>query len=72
MEAENSQAVFMLAQTYDPKMLRSWKTFGIRGDARKAFELYQKAADAGIHDAAAHIEALKTEASGVSSSANIK
>jgi hypothetical protein len=59
MEAGNSWATFMLAQTYDPRMLRSWQTFGMRGDTRKALELYQKAADAGIDDAAANIEALK-------------
>jgi hypothetical protein len=57
-EAGNMQAMFMLAETYDPLVLSTWRTYGTRGDANKARELYAKAYDGGIKAAADRSEAL--------------
>jgi hypothetical protein len=59
MEKGNARAAFMLAETYDPEMLQLWQTFGLRGDSRKALELYGKAAAAGIEAAKARITTLE-------------
>ena len=42
-ESGNAQASFMLAETYDPVILSAWGTYGTRGEAAKARELYAKA-----------------------------
>ena len=42
-ESGNARASFMLAQTYDPAILSAWGTYGTRGEAAKARELYAKA-----------------------------
>jgi hypothetical protein len=47
-ERGSAQATFRLAETYDPLVLSSWGTYGTRGDATKARELYAKAYDGGI------------------------
>jgi len=38
-------ATFLLAQTWDPAMLRTWKVHGLRADPELAKSLYAKAAD---------------------------
>ncbi|MGY3590520.1 hypothetical protein ACVIGB_009897 [Bradyrhizobium sp. USDA 4341] len=51
VETGNAQASFMLAETYDPLVLSTWKTYGTRGDVTKARELYAKALAGGIQQA---------------------
>src|SRR5260370_1066317 len=43
-----ARAAFMLAETYDPRMLQSWRPRGISGDPTKARELHQRAPAAGL------------------------
>lgn len=47
----SADAMFALAQTYDPEMLSSWNVFGIEPDAKIALEWYGRAAQEG-HDGA--------------------
>ena len=47
IEIRPGEALSMLAQTYDPRMLVEWKTIGIRGDRAMADELYARAQAAG-------------------------
>ena len=51
VETGSAQASFMLAETYDPLVLSTWKTYGTRGDVTKARELYAKALAGGIQEA---------------------
>ena len=51
-------ASFTLAKTYDHIILSKWGTYGTRGDAAKARELYAKAHAGGIHEAKDRSEAL--------------
>ena len=55
----SARAAFMLAETYDARVLKSWSARGVLGDSRKARELYEKAQAGGIEDAKARIETLK-------------
>lgn len=55
----SAQAAFMLAETYDPPVLESWRARGVAGDRAKARDLYQRAKAAGIDDAEERIKALK-------------
>lgn len=55
----STQAAFMLAETYDPHVLESWRARGVAGDRAKARDLYQRAKAAGIDDAEERIKALK-------------
>jgi hypothetical protein len=52
------QASFMLAETYDPVILSSWGTYGTRGEATKARELYARAHAGGIQEARKRFDAL--------------
>jgi hypothetical protein len=54
----NAQALFALAETYDPNMLAAWGTIGMQGDVAKARELYTKALAGGLHEADARLKAL--------------
>jgi hypothetical protein len=47
----SAQAAFTLAQTYDPQMLAQWHAIGIKGDAERARQLYQLAAEKGVAEA---------------------
>jgi hypothetical protein len=58
VETGSAQASFMLAETYDPLVLSTWKTYGTRGDATKARELYAKAHAGGIQEAKDRSDAL--------------
>ena len=43
LERGSARAAFMLAETYDPQILRSWRVFGVEGDPEKATALYGRA-----------------------------
>ena len=58
-EAGNAQASFKLAETYDPLILSKWGTYGTRGDATKALDLYAKAQAGGIMEAKERLDALR-------------
>jgi hypothetical protein len=59
VERGSARAAFMLAETYDARVLQSWGARGIPGDLPKARELYTRAQAGGIEDAKGRIEALK-------------
>ncbi len=58
-ETGNAQANFALAETYDPLILAKWGTFGTRGDATKARELYARAAAGGSGEAKQRLDGLR-------------
>ncbi|UGY22009.1 hypothetical protein HU675_0028870 [Bradyrhizobium septentrionale] len=58
VETGSARASFMLAETYDPLVLATWKTYGTRGDLTKARELYAKALAGGIQEAKGRSVAL--------------
>jgi hypothetical protein len=57
-ETGSAEATFRLAETYDPLVLSTWKTYGTRGDVTKALELYAKAHAGGIQEAKDRSNAL--------------
>jgi TPR repeat protein len=57
-ETGNAQATFALAETYDPNVLATWRTYGTRSDGTKARDLYAKAYDGGIEAAKDRSDAL--------------
>jgi hypothetical protein len=59
LERGSARAAFMLAETYDVRVLQSWGARGISGDLPKARELYARAQAGGIEDAKGRIEALQ-------------
>ena len=59
LEGASAEVAFVLAETYDPNMLSAWRTLGIRGDAKKAQELYLRAHNGGIAKARGQAAALK-------------
>jgi len=59
LERGSARAAFMLAETYDARVLRSWHAQGISGDLTKARVLYERAQAGGIEDAKERIETLK-------------
>ena len=61
-EKGSPRAAFMLAETYDWKILRSLPVYGVRGDAQRALEFYQMAAAGGIEKARERAEALQPNA----------
>jgi hypothetical protein len=60
LDKGSARAAFMMAETYDWRMLRSIQAYGVRGDAEKAQKLYELAAVAGIEKAREQLEALKS------------
>jgi TPR repeat protein len=62
LEKGSANAAFMMAQTYDWRILRSLRAYGVRGDAAMAREFYQQAATAGIEEAQERVEALQPNA----------
>ncbi|SDI69470.1 hypothetical protein SAMN05216338_102817 [Bradyrhizobium sp. Rc2d] len=58
-EKDIAQASFMLAETYDPAVLSAWGTYGTRGEAAKARELYARAYRGGIREAKERLDALQ-------------
>ena len=59
IEHGSARAAFMLAETYDARVLQSWGARGISGDPAKARELYQQAQAGGIEAAKERIAILK-------------
>ena len=57
-ETGSAQATFALAETYDPNVLATWRTYGTRGDVTKARDLYARAYDGGIKAAKDRSDAL--------------
>jgi hypothetical protein len=57
-ETGSARAGFLLAETYDPHILSTWRVLGTRADAGKARELYGKAYAGGIAEAKARSDAL--------------
>ena len=62
LEKGSANAAFLMAQTYDWRILRSLRAYGVRGDAAMAREFYQQAATAGIEEAQERVEALQSNA----------
>jgi hypothetical protein len=62
LEKGSARAAFMMAETYDGRILRSLQAYGVRSDAQKAREFYQMAAAAGIEKARERAEALQLDA----------
>jgi septal ring factor EnvC (AmiA/AmiB activator) len=58
-ETGDAQASFSLAETYDPLILPKWGTYGTRGDAARARDLYAKAEAGGIKEAKERVDALR-------------
>ena len=59
LERGSARAAFMLAETYDTRVLETWRVRGISGDSTKARAFYQLAQAGGIEDAKKRIETLK-------------
>jgi hypothetical protein len=57
-ELGSARAGFMLAETYDPRILVAWKVMGTRADPAKARDLYAKAYSSGIGEAKGRLQAL--------------
>ena len=57
-ETGSAQAIFMLAETYDPVILATWGTYGTRSEATKARELYARAHAGGIQEAKTRFDVL--------------
>ena len=58
-EMGSTEALFWLAETYDPLLLSARKTFGTQSDIAKARELYGKALAGGVSEAKLRLEALQ-------------
>jgi hypothetical protein len=58
-ETGSAQALFALAETYDPISLSAWGTLGTQGDVAKAQELYAKALAGGVQEAKERLNALR-------------
>lgn len=58
-EMGSAEALFWLAETYDPLVLSARNTFGTQSDIAKARELYSKALTGGVGQAKSRLEALK-------------
>ena len=58
-EMGSTQALFWLAETYDPLLLSARQTFGTQSDIAKARELYGKALAGGVSEAKGRLEALQ-------------
>jgi hypothetical protein len=59
LDAGNVYAAYLLAETYDPTMLASWKAHGTQGNRVKARELYTIAYEGGISMARQRVERTK-------------
>jgi hypothetical protein len=61
LDKGSARAAFMLAETYDGKILRSLRAYDVRGDAAMAREFYLLAAEAGIEKARERVEAIQSD-----------
>jgi TPR repeat protein len=62
LEKGSARAAFMMAETYDRKILRALQAYDVRGDVQIARRFYQLAAAAGIEKARERVEALQSDA----------
>jgi hypothetical protein len=62
LEKGSARAALMMAETYDWQILRSLQAYSVRGDAQRAREFYQLAAEAGIEKARERAEVLQSDA----------
>jgi hypothetical protein len=60
----SAEALFWLAQTYDPLLLAARKTFGTQGDVARARDLYGRALAGGVSEARSRLEALQSTGGG--------
>lgn len=58
---KNAKAAYILAQSYDPQVLRQSKVVGLRGDVPMARNLYEQALQGGVTEAKAALDALAQE-----------
>lgn len=58
-EMGSAEALFWLAETYDPLLLPTRKTFGTQSDITKARDLYGKALAGGVSEARLRLDALQ-------------
>jgi hypothetical protein len=58
-EMGSMEALFWLAETYDPRLLSARQTYGTQSDIAKAREFYGKALAGGVDEAKARLEALQ-------------
>jgi TPR repeat protein len=59
LSTDHPDVTFKLAQTYDPKWLATHKVIGVRGDSKKARELYVRAQASGNAEAQDRIAELR-------------
>ena len=59
VEGGSANAAFLLAETYDWRMLRALQVYGVRGDTKRAMDLYGMALEGGIDKAKERISALE-------------
>ena len=59
VEGGSANAAFLLAETYDWRMLRALQVYGVRGDTKRAMDLYGMALEGGIDKAKEKISALE-------------
>jgi TPR repeat protein len=60
LDKGSARAAFVMAETYDWRMLHALQPYGVRGDSEKAREFYELAAAAGVEKALERLEALKS------------
>jgi len=60
LEKGSARAAFMMAETYDWRMLRTLQAYGVRGHTEKARQLYELASAGGTENAQERLEALKS------------
>lgn len=54
----NGEALFLLAETFDPTQLARWRVRGVRADRERARSLYQQALQQGVAEAQTRLAAL--------------
>ncbi len=65
-EGGDARALFVLAETYDPKTLEQFGILGAKGDAAQARGLYERALAAGVNAARLHLAAGYIDANAAS------
>jgi TPR repeat protein len=54
----SAAVAFRLAETYDPRRLSAWRVVGMRGDPKRARELYERALAGGMNQAQERLAGL--------------
>ena len=60
VSAGSARAAFLLAETYDKRLLQALQAFGVIGDTKKALEFYGLASRGGIDNAKERMSALES------------